>query len=405
MKTMNCEKEGFELLPATECERVVVDFLKPASKRNGTCCFTAGLICACLTAISLLIADTTFAQVLPPSPPCNVAISIMGSSVVIYPDPDRKNSFVTDILVRNDGTAPLLNESVTFYLFGFDGRSLDSPQAKQVGVSVLAGAIQDLRLSLDVKESDLPASGFVVVGTAAQNCTDSSKQQSQPFLIPSQSSPRNSCLIVLLTAGSALVVFVTVLLKFRSDLEKPMGSSEWSFSASAATNITVVGTLLTGVLVSTAVPDNPHYLTKQGYFVLSLLFGIVVSLAPIVYNFCCRPTEPDPANPQSLGFAGSVWLFLLSAAFTVWGIFGQLTTMSVMFQEFARRKTISQLSAWGEWVVAGSVAVSILFYCYRCIDYYVKKHPARLSGAEKAKLGTNMLASITSDGAPRWTTF
>lgn len=325
--------------------------------------------------------------------------------MTIYPDPNRKNGFVTDILVRNDGTTALSNESVTFYLFGFDGRSLKSPPPTQFTIGVLAGEVRDLRLSLDVQDADLPASGFVVVGATVQNCTDGAKQLTQSFVIPSSASATDSCWIVLLTAAAALVAFVIAVLKFRSDLPQSMGPSEWSFSASAATNLTVAGTLLTGVLVSSAVPDSPHYLTKQGYFVLSLLFSIVVSLAPILYNFCCRPTGPDPTSPQSLQFTGSVWLFLLSGALTVWGVFGQVTTMSLMFQEFAIRKTISELSAWAEWAVAGSVGVSILFYCYHCANYYVNSHPARLSAAEKAALGPHMLASVTSDGAPRWTAF
>jgi hypothetical protein len=326
--------------------------------------------------------------------------------LTIYPDPNRKNRFVTDIFLRNDGTTALLNESVTFYLFGFDGRSLTSPPPTRLEIGILAGAVQDLPLSLNVQDADLPASGFAVVGATANNCTNGAKQLTQSFVIPSSVSATNSWWIVLLTAAAALIAFVIAVLKFRkSDLTKQMGPSEWSFSASAATNLTVFGTLLTGVLLSTAVPDYPHYLTKQAYFILSLLFGIVVSLAPIFYNFCCRPTGPDPTNPQSLQFAGPVWLFLLSGGLTVWGVFGQLTTMSVMFQEFAIRKTISELNAWGEWVVAGSVGVSILFYCYRCANYYVNDHPARLPAAEKAELGPNMLASMTSGGAPRWTAF
>jgi hypothetical protein len=274
---------------------------------------------------------------------------------------------------------------------------------------VLAGAVQDLRLFLDVQDADLPASGFVVVGATAPKCTDGGKQLTQSFVIPSSAAARSSCWITIPTAAAALVAFVIAIVNFRSDLTKPMGPSEWSFSGSAATNLGVAGTLLTGVLVSSAVPDYPHYLTKQGYFVLSLLFGIVVTFAPILYNFCCKPTGPDPTNPQSPEFAGSVRLFLLSGALTIWGVFGQLATMSVMFQEFAIRKTISELSAWGEWIVAGSIGVSILSYCYRCANYYVKDHPARLSAPERDKLGPNMQASVqasmTSNGAPRWTAF
>jgi hypothetical protein len=184
-----------------------------------------------------------------------------------------------------------------------------------------------------------------------------------------------------------------------------MGPSEWSFSASAATNFTIAGALLTSVLASSAVPDYPRYLTKPGYLALSLLFGVAVGLAPALYNFCCKPTGPDPANPQSVEFEGSVGLFLLSVALTLWGVFGQLATMSVMFQEFVARKIISPQSVWVEWAIAVGVAVSIVVYSYRSAHYYVCDHPARQAASVREGFSTEMLRSLTSHGAPRWTAF
>jgi len=356
-------------------------------------------------AIFVFGSDAALAQSSSVVTPCAPTISFSSPSITIFPDPNRKYGFVTDILIRNDGSAALLNESATFYLFGFDGKKLTSPPPTQLGFEVPVGAVQDLRLSAEVRNSDLPVSGLVVVGATAQNCADGAKQLTQAFVIPSRTSASNSGLIVLITAAIAVVVCVAAIVTYRKHLAKPMGPSEWSFSASTATNLTVAGTLLTGVLVSSAVPDYPHYLTKQGYFVLSLFFGALASLAPIFYNFWCRPTGPDPANPQSLEFEGSVRLFLLSGGLTVWGVLGQLATMGVMFQEFALRKYISELSAWGEWLVAGSVGLAILFYCCRCVNYYVGRHPSRLPVAKKAELGPGMLASMTSKGAPRWTAF
>jgi hypothetical protein len=221
--------------------------------------------------------------------------------------------------------------------------------------------------------------------------------------IPSSVTGANSFRIVFFSAAAGLVAFVIAIAVFHSGLAMPMGAPDWSFSGSAVTNLTVAGTLLSGVLLSTAVPDNPHYLGKQGYIVLSLLFTVVAGLAPVFYNFCSTPTGPDPANLQSLEFEGSVWLFLLSAALTIWAVLGQLATMSVMFQEFAAHRTISRQSAWAEWAVAGGVGVSILVYCYRCADYYVNGHPARLPAALKAGLSANVMESMTSRGAPRWT--
>lgn len=367
--------------------------------------FWTALIWPFLLAAFFSEAEGTLAQSAAVVTPCNPAISISSPSIMMFPDPSRKNAFVTDVLMRNDSNTALLSESATFFLFGFDGNALGSSPLTQMQYPVPVGMVQDLRLSLEVRGADLPVSGLLVLGATAQNCTDGAKQVALAFSIPSRASGSNSWLIVLITALAAMVGFAAVAVTFRKDLAKPMGPSEWSFSASAATNVTVAGTLLTTVLVSSAVPDNPHYLTKQGYFVLSSLFGAVVMLAPIFYNFCCRPTGPDPTNPQLLEFEGSIWLFLLSGGLTVWGVLGQLTTMSVMFQEFATRKYISELSVWSEWLVALSIGFSILFYCYRCVSYYVRIHPSRLPVAQRAQLAPQMSASMTSNGAPRWTAF
>lgn len=362
--------------------------------------------CAGLAAILALAVDVSFAQPSEPPPPCSAAISVASPStpVTFYPDPDGKKGLVGHIYVRNDGATPLSEGSATIYLFDLNGRSLGSQSNAYSHLKAPPGAVQDLLLSLDVRDADLPVSGLVVVGADAANCQVSAKQAVQSFVIPSRASARNASWIVLLSAVAALVVFVIAVLVFWGGLTKPMGASEWSFSASAATNLTVAGTLLTGVLASSAVPEYPHYLTKQGYWVLSLLFGILASLAPVLYNFCCKPTQPDSANPQSLDFQGSVWLFLLSAVVTVWAVFGQLATLSVMFREFAKRQVISDGSAWGECVVAVGVGVSLLVYCFRCARYYIKEHPAR-QPAEEAVISARDLAEVTRRAVPRWTAF
>jgi hypothetical protein len=338
--------------------------------------------CVGLSMIFCLAIDALSAQ---PATPCPAAISLASSSITFYPDPDRKKGLVADIFVRNDGATPLLNGSATVYLFDFNGKSLQP---------------------VKVQDEDLPALGSVVIGAHAEGCADGAKQVAQTFVIPSRASASVSSRVVLISAVAALIALLIAVAAFRKGLKKPMGASEWSFSASAATNLTVTGTLLTGVLVSSAVPDYPHYITKQGYWVLSLLFGILASLAPVLYNFCCKPTQPDSANPQSLDFQGSVWLFLLSAAITVWAVSGQLATLTVMFREFALRKAISGGSAWAECAMAVAVAASLLFYCFRCAKYYIEDHPARRwQPAEREGIRAERPAEVPWRAAPRWTAF
>jgi hypothetical protein len=345
-----------------------------------------------------------FAAAPVPPAPCVPAVSIASSSVTFSPDPIRKHWFVASILVRNDGTTQLQKGAASIYLFDVNGKSLGSPPQQNLKLTALPGEVQSVQLSLDVPDETLPVSGYVVIGASADKCDGGAKQPIQTFVIPAQSSPSNSRYIVLISAAAAALVFLIAILAFRKSVGDPMGVSEWSFSGSAVTNLTVAGALLTGLLASAAFPDYPHYLTKQGYLVLGLLFGVLASLAPVLYDFQCEPTGIDPTNPKQLDFQGSVWSFLVSAAITVWAVFGQLATLSIMFQEFAMRKLISHSSALSELVVATCAGASLLDYCYRCAKYYIEDHPSR-SPSTQTELGAEEAPLLTGQAGPRWTAF
>lgn len=180
-----------------------------------------------------------------------------------------------------------------------------------------------------------------------------------------------------------------------------MGASQWSFSSSAATNLTIAGSLLGSVLASSALPDFPHYMTKQSYIVLSLLFAVLVALSPVLYNFFCTPVGPDPANSQLLVFQGWVWLFFVADALTIWAVSGQLSTLSLLFTEFVARQHVSKVAAAIAWIVTGAVDISLFVYCIRTARYYVKE-PAKK--ARVAVEGVEALGEVEASSLPpRWT--
>jgi hypothetical protein len=180
-----------------------------------------------------------------------------------------------------------------------------------------------------------------------------------------------------------------------------MGPSQWSFSSSTATNLTVFGSLLGTALACSALPDYPHFITKQGYVVLSLLFATLAALSPILYNFLCRPTKPNPQSPQLLDFEGTVFLFLLSDSITIWAVLGQMACLCLLLYEFAARRLVEGWSIWSIVVVAGVVAISLCSYCYRVARYYIQKHPFRTQ-QPPSTINASIAPLEVDRTAPRW---
>jgi len=162
-----------------------------------------------------------------------------------------------------------------------------------------------------------------------------------------------------------------------------MGASQWSFSSSTATNITFLGTILGTALASSALPDYLHYKTKQGYIVTSLLFSVVAGIAPVLYNFCCKPFGASSTDPQQPDLRGNVFLFLLADSLTIWAATGQLMTLSFMFAEFVPRSLVPAIAEY----LAGGIAIvsscALMVFCLRIAKFYAKDHPARAGIAAK----------------------
>jgi hypothetical protein len=307
-------------------------------------------------------------------------------------------------------------------------------------INVEPGVIKDFALKLEVDPKRLPISGMAIIGASGlslqndtkaeevknptdkqkknnkqhmeidesspgtegpkhQACTVNAKQVSQNVVLTLADSAWHACLIIGVNAFVGLICFLISVVGLSGKLSTPMGASQWSFSSSAATNLTIVGSLLGSVIASSALPDFPHYMTKQSYIVLSLFFAVLVALSPVLYNFFCKPVGQDPVNSQFLVFQGWVWLFFIADALTIWAVSGQLSTMSLLFTEFAARQHVSRVTAAITWIVTGVVDLSLLIYCIRTARYYVRQGPTREGLEEGVEKGLVQVTALPR----RWT--
>jgi hypothetical protein len=344
---------------------------------------------------------------IPPTPACNstsnaaTSISFAGTPGPVIFRPVLRNGqklAIGHLYARNDSGFPLSQwcfrgyfldyldqpENVVLSLNGVQQLSNDSC----ITLNVNAGIIQDFSFSIAIKEAVLPISGFVALKSSGtkeeqhdsdamrqnvlgqrpraranqppEKCIATSKEISQIVVVPSTESTYNAEQVILTTGLIGGVFLIACLWKFKGKLTRPMGSSQWTFSSSAATNLAVVGSLLGVVLVSSSIPDFPHQMSKQSFIVVGLTFAVLAGLSPILYNFLCKPIGPNSTNPQILDFEGWVWLFLVADALTIWAACGQLATLMLLFNEFAIRQFISKLSVVCAWSVAIAVAMALL---------------------------------------------
>jgi hypothetical protein len=107
----------------------------------------------------------------------------------------------------------------------------------------------------------------------------------------------------------------------QSLLKERMGKGQWDFSKSWATNITIFGALVCTIIAQDT--DN-----KLVYASLSVFFGVLVVVSPLVYNAASQPRiKHSTTGNEEIQYLSPIWAFLISAALTLWAVLGQLAVV------------------------------------------------------------------------------
>ncbi len=234
-----------------------------------------------------------------------------------------------------------------------------------------------------------PLSGYLIA-EVTQDATFKSSISKSIRLVPPM-RPALSLYMFGLPLGVAALCILVAAFLVRRNVTSRMGSVTWDFSQSWATNITVAGTALTTLLSFTGLPEYGKFMAKSSYLSLALLFGILVTLAPSVYNFIRKPVDPPPpdlANPtKAIGpvFQGYVFGFLLASFLTLWGVLGQLTTIGLLLWEFADSGPLTPSMALVFDSVVVLIALFLLIYSDVTI-YYNVKHQITHRDANRQRL-------------------
>jgi hypothetical protein len=226
--------------------------------------------------------------------------------------------------------------------------------------------------------------------------------------------PRPSSTLILVPLALAAIVCAISFLIIKRKVKKVklkdrMGSVTWSYN-SWASNITIAGASLTTILTFAALPERTHHFSKTGYATLAFLFGVLVGLAPIIYNFVrvpVRKTDSDSKDePHYQGFVG---MFLVVCIFTIWGVAGQLSILGFSLDEIAiaglTDKSIIDIFKALLWSVIGLMLIYASFSIYWTVkkqrdveDVAIKKAKANSNAA----LSESTIQETASQSLPKW---
>lgn len=195
-----------------------------------------------------------------------------------------------------------------------------------------------------------------------------------PFVIPE--TPPDAALplraIFFGSLGGAAAALVIAALLLASDRREPkvsllgrMGGATWSFQQSWGSNVTIGAGILSTLVTAIAFPAHPHYMDRNSYTLLQVLFAALVTLAPLVYGLL-RPGV-QAGGAATAGAQGYVYMFLLAGALVLWAALGQLATLGVLVGEFSKAESLDAWLGLALITLAAGLALLLLAYGIRTL--------------------------------------
>jgi hypothetical protein len=156
------------------------------------------------------------------------------------------------------------------------------------------------------------------------------------FLFRSKKGMTMTVLFLWAPFSLCLLVGVVTDIILREDLNEQRGVPTGDFSRSWASNISVVGGLVTFSTMS-FLPSTVEtkILTRSAYAVLLFAFPLLAALAPLIYNFS-RRVQKDTSTPPAVIAQGKAYMFIVASILTIWSAVGQLALQTSLIEEVRR---------------------------------------------------------------------
>jgi hypothetical protein len=201
-------------------------------------------------------------------------------------------------------------------------------------------------------------------------------------------------------------------LKYRKTEEALPASVD--FDKSFASGITAIGAVFGVILSSTVLPKETAILSKEGFAVLNLVFGVAVVVAGFIYLALQRvkwapPADDgaDKAGQQAEGndqqapnnpkpepkptFEGSVVAFIAACVITVWAVLGELALTFLLILELVGAKGFNATAEVAMFVLMAGSVVLVAMYVRTRLLYALADTPEE----DSAGLSHGILGGVT----------
>lgn len=139
--------------------------------------------------------------------------------------------------------------------------------------------------------------------------------------------------IVFGTLGLGLVTVAACAARAGVPQSSPVGPPNWDFTKSWASTITILGAVF-GAFFSQKIAATPRFVPDPGYPMLSVLFAVLVVVAPLVFRAISE--EKPVLTPQGtwdIQYQGIARGFFVAMLLTLWATLGQLATLGALVVE------------------------------------------------------------------------
>jgi hypothetical protein len=292
--------------------------------------------------------------------PANAAppITVASPSSLTVQAGERKPSTVT---LRNDDTAP-----VTLTVNAVLGEGTAEVMPKML---TLDQPVQSFQITVTPSKSTLDTSGVLSFAAPASTVPPAVLALE---IEPEQQHDTAAAILIFAPAFLAVVVVLWRLLTVK--IVPPFGPPNWKYSESWASTLTLIGALLGTLLGAGVLPDKLALFSKAGYSAFNVFFGMLVLIAPLVY--AALQTRVTDAADKSQQYQGTTLAFGLASIATLWGVFGQLATVGLLFREIEKAGGLST------WLVLVSGAILLLIFAAALA--YVWKRMRQIAEGPKA---------------------
>ena len=264
------------------------------------------------------------------------------------------------LTVRNDGSSVSTLQLTSMLDAG-------SAQVQPTQVTIPAFGVKAFQVTITADRNDRSANGQLVLTAPG------APPAAVPVVIePEQSRSWSAALLIFVPLLGAAVL---VIVRLRTvDHRGPFGPANWDYSESWATSLTLVGALLGTVLGAGVLPDNLDLFSKAGYAGFNVLFGMLVVVAPLVYAAGQRRIKDSEDKKQQ--YQGTTLAFALASIVTLWGVFGELATIGLLYREIEKAGELNTFLVAVSWGVLSLVFLVTVLYSVKRMRQIAESEPA-----------------------------